>query len=200
MVQDYVMLSLMFGARQANILAMRWDEINFDLNIWRIPKTKNGSSHTLPITEDIRPILQRRYENRTSEDWVFPSDGRTGHLVEPKSAWKTLRNRAGLKDLRMHDLRRTLGSILALTNHGLPIIGKVLGHKSPVSTQIYARLADEPVREAMNTAHRRIMEAMKVPAPTPNPEPTPPDAPVEQESNVIQFEELRARSKRRGDA
>lgn len=194
-VQDYVMLSLLFGARQANILGMRWDQINLDLNIWRIPKTKNGNSHTLPITDEIRPILIARHEKRRSDEWVFPSDGRTGHLVEPKSAWKTLMERAKLQDLRMHDLRRTLGSYLALTNHGLPIIGKVLGHKSPVSTQIYARLADDPVRQAMDVAHKRMLAAMCEPKPDPTPEPTPP----EDQGNVIQFK-ARPKPDMQGDA
>jgi integrase len=55
-------------------------------------------------------------------------------------------------DIRLHDLRRTFGSYQAITGASLPIIGKTLGHKSQVSTQVYARLNDDPVRDSMEKA------------------------------------------------
>jgi integrase len=55
---------------------------------------------------------------------------------------------AGLPDVRLHDLRRTLGSWQAIIGSSLPIIGKSLGHKSLTATQIYARLNLDPVRES----------------------------------------------------
>lgn len=66
-------------------------------------------------------------------------------------------NGARLEDLRPHDLRRTLGSWQAITGASLPVIGKSLGHRSVVSTQIYAHLNLDPVREAVNTATRAIL-------------------------------------------
>jgi integrase len=83
---------------------------------------------------------------------VFPGRGKTGHLVEPKTAWARILKRAGLQNLRLHDLRRTLGSWQAATGASLPIIGKSLGHKSLAATQVYARLNLDPVRAAVNTA------------------------------------------------
>ncbi|CAN5206650.1 hypothetical protein BH10CYA1_BH10CYA1_59160 [soil metagenome] len=56
----------------------------------------------------------------------------------------------------MHDLRRTLGSYMAMANHSLPIIGKALGHRSTSATHIYARLANDPVRAAMEQAQTNI--------------------------------------------
>ena len=55
-------------------------------------------------------------------------------------------------DLRIHDLRRTLGSWQAATGASLPIIGKSLGHKSLAATQIYARLNLDPVRASVSKA------------------------------------------------
>jgi integrase len=68
--------------------------------------------------------------------------------------------------LRIHDLRRSLGSWQAITGASLPIIGKSLGHKSPDATMIYARLSLDPVRQSVNTATAAMMEAggMKTPA------------------------------------
>ena len=57
-----------------------------------------------------------------------------------------------MRDLHVHDLRRTLGSWLAGNGTSLPIIGKALNHKSPQATQIYARLMLGPVRDAMEAA------------------------------------------------
>lgn len=151
--RDYVYLSLFTGARQANILSMRWEDINFDLGIWRIPITKNKESQTVPLTNlALQVLVDRRDNNKDSDEWVFPSHSAVGHIVEPKKAWWKFLGRAKLKDLRLHDLRRTLGSYMAMNNQSLQIIGKVLGHKSPAATQIYSRLAFDPLRQAMENA------------------------------------------------
>lgn len=64
-----------------------------------------------------------------------------------------------IEDLRIHDLRRTLGSWQARTGASLTIIGKSLNHKSIQSTAVYARLDTDPVRQSVNTATAAIMEA-----------------------------------------
>jgi integrase len=58
----------------------------------------------------------------------------------------------------MHDLRRTLGSWQALGGSSLQIIGKSLGHKSMQSTEIYARLTTDPVRESVEKATQAMVE------------------------------------------
>ncbi len=67
--------------------------------------------------------------------------------------------RNGFTRLHIHDLRRSLGSWQAITGASLSIIGKSLGHKSPDSTMIYARLSLDPVRQSVNTATAAMMEA-----------------------------------------
>ena len=84
--------------------------------------------------------------------------------MEPKTAWKRIIARAGIKDLRIHDLRRTLGSWQAAAGSSLPIIGKSLGHKSLGATQIYARLNLDPVRASVNKATEAMLLAAKAPA------------------------------------
>lgn len=160
--RDYVYLSLFTGARQANVLAMRWAEIDFDLALWRIPITKNKDSQTLPLTNLALQVLVDRHEKKKSDEWVFPSDGVTGHLVEPKKAWRKFLLKSKLDDLRLHDLRRTLGSYMAMNNQSLQIIGKVLGHKSPAATQIYSRLAFDPLRQAMESAQASLVASQEL--------------------------------------
>ncbi len=66
--------------------------------------------------------------------------------------------RAGIENLRLHDLRRTLGSYQAIAGSSLHIIGQSLGHKSPMATQVYARLSIDPVRDSMQRATDRMID------------------------------------------
>lgn len=109
-------------------------------------------------------ILEKRYNSRAN-DWVFPSpSSKSGHIEEPKKAWKRILNRAGIKDLRIHDLLRTLGSWQAATGANSYIIGKSLGHKTQQATAIYARLNLDPVRASVERAAEAMLaSAMKNP-------------------------------------
>jgi integrase len=156
--RDYILVSLLTGARRANVQAMRWDEVDFADASWRIPETKSGEPVTLPLANAVISILEARKAD-TKSKWVFPGTGKTGHLVEPKRAWAALLTRAGIKDLRLHDLRRTLGSWEASTGASLVVIGKSLGHLDSASTQVYARLNLDPVRAAVGKATEAMMLA-----------------------------------------
>lgn len=156
---DYVFVSLLTAARQSTVLAMRWDQINFDLGTWYIPETKNGDSQTIPLTDAALKILQDR-KDRVKDDWVFPGDGVSGHLVSPGKSFKRILARAGVSDLRLHDLRRTMGSYLAIQGTSSTIIGKALGHKSHTATAIYARLTTDPVKHALESAQAIMFEVV----------------------------------------
>lgn len=156
--RDYILLSLLTGARKGNMLAMRWEEINLELGLWNIPKTKNGEAHTVPLVSQALDILKIRIQDKKNE-WVFPSHSKSGHFSDPKKAWKRTLERAGIDDLRIHDLRRSLGSWQASTGASLVIIGKTLAHRNVGTTSIYARLNIDPVRDAMNKATQAIWDA-----------------------------------------
>jgi len=159
-IRDYVYISLFTGARRDNILGMRWCDINFTDGTWRIPMTKNGTPQNIPLPEPaIAALNERKKLAAATEIFVFPGTGATGHLVEPKKAWAKLLARANLTDLRLHDLRRTMGSWQAKTGASLTIIGKSLNHKSTQTTAIYARLDMDLVRASMNTAADAMLKA-----------------------------------------
>ena len=157
-LRDYFLLSLLTGARRSNVLAMKWSDVNLDRAEWRIEETKNGTPQTVTLSPEAIEILQNR---KPSDDaiFVFPGAGNTGHLMEPKKGWKRVLERAGINDLRIHDLRRTLGSWQAKTGASLAIIGKSLNHKNQSTTAIYARLDLDPVRESVNTATSAMLAA-----------------------------------------
>lgn len=161
-VRDFFYLCLYTGARKSNVEAMRWNDISFELQTWTIPETKNGQSLIVNLLPEALEILNARKESTQSE-WVFPSArSKTGHITDPKDAWKRIITRAGIKDLRIHDLRRTLGSYQAITGASTTIIGKSLGHKSHASTAIYARLHNDPVKASMELALGAIQKAAQI--------------------------------------
>lgn len=157
-IRDYVLISLLTGARKSNVLTMKWDQLDFDRAVWQIPQTKNGTPQTVPLTPPALALLQQRAA-RSSSPWVFPGAGKKGHLTEPKTGWARILKNAGLQDLRLHDLRRTLGSWQIDTGASLAVIGRTLNHKSPAATTIYARLALDPVRESMELAINSMLQA-----------------------------------------
>ncbi len=160
-MRDFFLILLLTGARRSNTLAMRWNDINLELAVWRIPETKSGDAVAIPLSLDAVQILEsRKALAEKSCEWVFPatrSDSISGHLNYPAKAWKRICDRAGLVDLRIHDLRRTLGSWQAATGASLPVIGKTLGHRNQATTQIYARLNLDPVRQSVDTATAAMM-------------------------------------------
>jgi integrase len=163
-LRDYVNLALWTGARRGDVLSMRWQNLGLDENHWEIPHPKNRESYIVALTPEAVKILRDRRERSNGSEWVFPSKhGVTGHIVDFKRAWKKLLTRAGLadKDLRQHDLRRTLGSYQAAGGTSLGIIGKSLGHTSLAATAIYAQLDLDPVREAVLRATRVMIRASK---------------------------------------
>ncbi len=101
---------------------MSWNNIDFNRCEWSIQETKNGESHTIPLIPQAVSILKERLERKTNQ-WVFSSPAsKSGHIEEPKRAWKNLLKRADIQDLRIHDLRRTLGSWQAATGANSYII------------------------------------------------------------------------------
>lgn len=163
--RDYFLLSLITGARRANVLAMRWEQISLQGATWTIPDPKAGDPFTVTLVPEAIDILTRRADKElANSEWVFPSNAprksKTGHLVEPKGAWKKLLERAGIKNLRLHDLRRTFGSWQAVHGASLQIIGKSLDHRNQKTTEIYARIkAREPVRASVSAATSAIFAA-----------------------------------------
>lgn len=159
-MRDYFLLSLLTGARRANVLSMRWVDVNFDRAEWRIKDTKNGTPQTVTLSPEAVDILRDRLLLDPTQ-FVFSGRGRSGHLAEPKKGWQRILTRAGIADLRIHDLHRTLGSWQAKQGASLAIIGKSLNHKNQNTTAIYARLDLDPVRASVNAATSAMMTAGK---------------------------------------
>jgi integrase len=146
--RTYFPLALMLGTRKSELLTMRWSDIDQAARTWRIPDTKAGNSHLLPLPLPVMAMLETLPSRRQSE-WVFPGKSASGHILEPSKAWQRIRKRAGVPDVRIHDLRHTLASWMVAQGLNLPLIGRALNHTQASTTNRYAHLALEPVRQAL---------------------------------------------------
>ena len=140
---------------------MAWADLHLDAAAWRIPETKSGEPVQVHLPAKAVEILRRRHAEADGCPWVFPGGkkNRASHLTSPKLAWKRVTTAAGLDGLRLHDLRRTLGSWQAIAGSSLGIIGASLGHKSQQSTAVYARLTHAPVVASVDAATSAILAA-----------------------------------------
>lgn len=171
-LRDYFLICLLTGARRANVFTMKWVDVDLKEGIWRIPDTKSGQAVRIALAPEAQTILCERKkicETDGGSEYVFPGRYGKSHLKEPKKAWAKILENSGLKDLKIHDLRRTLGSWQAAAGVSLPIIGKSLGHRTTTATAIYARMNLDPVREsvsaavtAMMTAGKKVVSEMKI--------------------------------------
>lgn len=99
-IRDYFLLSILTGARRANVLSMRWRDVDLDDAIWRIPVTKNGEPQDVTLSpEAVQSLNERKQNAERGAQYVFPGGGKLGHLVEPKKGWQRLFDRDELAQL-----------------------------------------------------------------------------------------------------
>lgn len=155
-VRAAILTTLLLGLRRGEALSLRWSDLDLDEGLVRIAKTKADRPHLLPLPQPVIDLLRglpRLHDN----EHVFPGRHGKGHLVNVGKNWRRIRAQAGLEDVRIHDLRRTLGSWLVGRGASLPLIGRVLNHTQASTTQVYARLDVDGVRRALEeNAHTML--------------------------------------------
>ncbi len=133
-LRDWVLLSLMTGARKANILSMRWDDVDPETGAWTISaeQMKGGKTQAIPLGElELTVLYQRRQLLKDAgivSPWIFPGTGESGHIIDPGNAWESLRKQLGMSDLWIHDLRRSLASAMANTGANVAVVQGALAH------------------------------------------------------------------------
>jgi integrase len=142
---------ILTGSRKGEVLGATWDQFDLAKGIWTKPShlTKQKKKEHLPLSEKAIEILQI-VKKRTPKGsiYVFPGRIEGEPLKELKTFWKTALKEAKLENIRIHDLRHTHASHLVSSGLSLSIVGKLLGHTQASTTQRYAHLADEPLRQA----------------------------------------------------
>lgn len=155
-----VRLLVFTGARVGEILSLRWAYVEFERGLLRLPDSKTGAK-VIHLNAPALELLAQRYEARGDSPWVIPGEAPDEHLVNLGKIWRRVRKRAGLEDVRLHDLRHSFASVGAAAGLSLPLIGGLLGHRQASTTQRYAHLADDPIRSASELVGSRIAAALE---------------------------------------
>ena len=153
-----IRLLILTGARLGEILNAKWSEIDFERGILFLPDSKTGRKPvylTAPALE-VLAGLSRVEKN----PYIIVGSKEGKPRVDLKKPWSAIRRAAALGDFRIHDLRHSYASIGAGASLGLPIVGKLLGHSNPKTTQRYAHLDADPLKRAANLISGDISAAM----------------------------------------
>jgi integrase len=140
-----VVLSLTTGAREGEIMTLRWSQIDFNRQVITLHKSKNGERRSLPLVGEAFTLLQSRSKVRNlTDDRIFPPKPRAkkAQCVDLHAPWVVARKAAELEDFHWHDLRHTAASYLAMSGVSLVEIAKILGHRTLHMVARYSHLSD----------------------------------------------------------
>jgi integrase len=143
-----IRLLMLTGARKNEILRLKWSDVDLERSTLNLSDTKTGrSSRAIGA-----PAVKLLAALPRSGPYVFPGAREGNPLEGVRRLWDAARHEARLGDVRLHDLRHTMASVLAGEGQSLLLIGKLLGHKNAATTQRYTHLTDAPVKAAADRA------------------------------------------------
>lgn len=150
---DAARLCMLSGCRPGEALQAQWDEFDKLPGYWLKPasRTKQRRPHKIPLNAAALALIEKRRKQRKRNDggYVFPGDLPGKPLAALHHVWQHVREQTGIgKACRLYDLRHSFASLGAAARMGLPTIGRMLGHSSSRTTERYAHLADDVLREA----------------------------------------------------
>lgn len=170
MLKFIVPMLIMTGARKREVLDAKWVDFDMQKRLWRIPISKSGKARYVPLSEGVVKllaqvrVLQQSWPAMLDCPWPFANPATGKPFVSIFWAWNTARTKAGLPDVRIHDLRHSFASFLINNGRSLYEVQKILGHTQVKTTQRYSHLAQETLLDAVNVAVDALGEAF-VPAP-----------------------------------
>lgn len=155
LLQYFVPLALLTGARKRELLDAKWSDFDLQKKLWIIPMTKSGRPRHVPLIDEAIAILEQlktflptvlMQASFLENPYIFPNPKTGTPFKSIFHSWDTARKAANLSDVRIHDLRHSFAS--ALVNQGVPIydVQKLLGHQNIRTTERYAHLAPERLR------------------------------------------------------
>ncbi len=159
-----IRLLALTGARKGEVLSLHWKRdskgagyVDFDHSCLHLLDSKTDEKR-VPLGAPALELLANlpRIEGCP---WVFPGNS-SGHFVGLQKVWTEIRRRAGLDDVRLHDLRHSYASTAVASGDSLYLVGKVLGHRQASTTQRYAHLSDDPLKDVADRTSRQIAGAM----------------------------------------
>lgn len=158
---DAIRLQLLTGARIGEVLTANWTDFDIEGGVWTKPShhTKQKRRQHLPLSSAACALLKRMRDARAAKSaWLFPGRSPDHPYKDLKAFWRSVTQAADLKDYRIHDNRHTHASHLVSSGLSLPIVGRLLGHTNPSTTQRYVHLADDPLRQAAEIIGNKIKD------------------------------------------
>lgn len=154
-----IRLQLLTGARIGEVLSAQWADFDLDRGTWIKPShhTKQKRTEHLPLSGPaVRLLVSLATTDGAKSKYLFPGKSTKKPLVDLKRFWRSVTRNAEIDDYRIHDNRHTHASHLVSGGTSLAIVGKLLGHTNPLTTQRYAHLADDPLRNAAEAFGKKI--------------------------------------------
>ena len=145
-VSDIIELLILTGARKSEAGYARWEDLDCDRALWTIPLSKSGKRRYIPLSNAALNVLSRQRTNGSA--YVFPSPITGKPMVHFHHTWDSIRKKAGIPDVRIHDLRHNFASLLINNGRSLYEVQKLLGHADISTTQRYAHLSQDTLQEA----------------------------------------------------
>jgi len=141
-----IKLLILTGCRKDEVLTAKHEYVDRHHRCLRLPDSKTGAKvvhvgpAVLKVIADL-PLVE-------GNPYILPGPGGEGRLVNIQKAWDRMRTAAGLRDVRLHDLRHSFASLGVTGGASLFVVGSLLGHRSAKTTHRYAHLADHPLKTA----------------------------------------------------
>ena len=153
-----VRLLILTGCRLNEVMTLKWEHVDFAECVLRLPDSKTGAK-VVHLGQPAIDILKAT-KQMEGNPWVITGTLEGKHLSDLQPFWQRVRARAGLKDIRIHDLRHTFASTAVAAGQGLPMIGKLLGHTQVQTTARYAHLAADPLKRAADSVASSLQRAL----------------------------------------
>lgn len=152
---DIIYLLIFTGARKREVLDARWECIDLERGILTVPRSKSGKPRYIQLSSAALDVIARQ-PRTLSNPWVFPSPKTGQPFVSIFNAWNTIRRRADLADVRLHDLRHSFASFLVNSGRSLYEVQALLGHSNPRTTMRYAHLSQASLQDAAEVVTRVV--------------------------------------------
>jgi integrase len=161
---DCIRLIMLTGCRPGEAMLATWEQLDAQPGFWIKPSshTKQRKEHRLPLSAPALQLMagiRARRGDVAADEYIFPGQRAGQPLQQLRTCWDAVCEHAGLTDVRIYDLRHTFAAMGAGGGLGLPLIGRLLGHTQHRTTQRYAHLADDPLREAADKIAAAITKA-----------------------------------------
>jgi integrase len=144
------------------VLNLRWEQVDFDVGTIALLETKSGRPQLVTMNAPARQVL-KELDAVKSAEWVLPSVSSIKQPVSKagiEAAWHKIRSAAKLEDVRLHDLRHTVGTYAGQSGANAFLVRDLLRHKNLAMTGRYVNRADDPVRTLSDQVGERISAAM----------------------------------------